>query len=72
GNLREEPFKKIYERHKERLLWIRLRKRENLEGFCSSCEHNSVCWGCRSSAYYYTGDDFAADPKCWLNPENLK
>jgi hypothetical protein len=28
--------------------------------------NNSHCWGCRASAYHYSGDANGLDPKCWL------
>jgi radical SAM protein with 4Fe4S-binding SPASM domain len=38
-------------------------------GVCGDCANNDLCFGCRASALYYSGDIKAADPKCWLNPE---
>ncbi len=39
------------------------------KGTCGDCKNNDLCFGCRASALYYSGDIKAADPKCWLNPE---
>ena len=39
------------------------------KGTCGDCKNNDLCFGCRASAHYYSGDVQAADPKCWLNPE---
>jgi len=70
GNIRQTPLERIVEEHRNELLKIHLRDQRNLPGYCSSCEHNSVCWGCRATAFYEKGDLFAADPKCWRNPIN--
>jgi len=45
-----------------------LRDRKHLKGRCGRCEHKDVCGGCRSTAYAYTGDVFAQDPRCWHEP----
>jgi radical SAM protein with 4Fe4S-binding SPASM domain len=71
GNIHETPLEKIVEEHRNELLLTHLRDPRNLPGHCSSCEHNSVCWGCRATAYYEYGDLLAEDPKCWMNPKNL-
>lgn len=70
GNIHETPLDKIVEDHKDELLWISLRKPENLPGFCPRCEHNEVCWGCRAAAFYECGDSCGADPKCYRNKKN--
>lgn len=70
GNIHESSLSDAVERHRDDLLFTHLKKRENLPEHCGSCENNSVCWGCRATAYYETGDMLAADPKCWMDPEN--
>jgi radical SAM protein with 4Fe4S-binding SPASM domain len=35
-------------------------------GYCRTCEHLSICKGCRSRTYALTGDWFASDPACPL------
>lgn len=72
GNISEKPLEKIIEESKDQLLLTHLRNQKNMPGHCSSCEHNSVCWGCRATAYYDKGDMLAPDPRCWINPDNLK
>jgi len=71
SNIHKTPLEKIIEEHRDELLLTHLRDPKNLPGHCASCEHNSVCWGCRATAYYEHGDLFAEDPKCWINPKNL-
>ncbi len=70
GNIRQESFRSIVEEHKDKLLFMPLHDTSNLEGYCSECTYNDLCWGCRSSAFYYTDDETGTDPKCWINPDN--
>jgi MoaA/NifB/PqqE/SkfB family radical SAM enzyme len=65
GNVNQEQFSVILERGRRRLLFLDFRDSSKLPGNCGSCCNNSVCFGCRSSAYYYAGDILAADPKCF-------
>lgn len=71
GNIHETPLENVVEGSRDELLFTRLRRPENAPGHCSSCEHNSVCWGCRATAYYESGDMLAPDPKCSMNPDNI-
>jgi radical SAM protein with 4Fe4S-binding SPASM domain len=64
GNVHYESLKTIIEKNKDALLYTDLRDVKNLPGHCGSCKNNSVCWGCRASAYYEAGDILALDPKC--------
>jgi radical SAM protein with 4Fe4S-binding SPASM domain len=70
GNIHELPLEKIAEKYKDELLLTHLRKIENMPGKCNTCENNSICWGCRASAYYEKGDLFAGDPKCYILNNN--
>ncbi len=65
GNVNQESLSTILERGRRRLLFLDFRDPAKLPGNCSNCCNNSVCFGCRSSAYYYAGDLLAADPKCF-------
>jgi len=69
GNIHESSLKEIVEKYKDELLLTHLREIQNLPGNCSTCEHNSVCWGCRATAYYEKGDILAEDPRCYVNPK---
>jgi radical SAM protein with 4Fe4S-binding SPASM domain len=64
GNVYNEPLKRIVEKNERDLLYLELRDKKNLPGRCGSCHNNSVCWGCRASAYYEMGDMLAKDPNC--------
>ena len=72
GNVKQKSLEEIVENSKDQLLLTHLRNQKNMPGHCSSCEHNSVCWGCRATAYYDKGDMLAPDPRCWINPDNIK
>ncbi|HLB70553.1 MAG: radical SAM protein [Candidatus Methanoperedens sp.] len=70
GNIYESTLENIVEQYRDELLFAHLRNPENVKGYCSSCENNQVCWGCRATAYYEKGDMLAPDPRCWINPDN--
>jgi radical SAM protein with 4Fe4S-binding SPASM domain len=66
GNVNEEPFKTIIKKNKDALLYTEIRDVKNLPGNCGACKNNGVCWGCRASAYYDSGDILTQDPNCTL------
>ncbi len=61
GNVREERFKDIIANSS---VLHQLRDRSNLEGYCGSCQVKENCGGCRSRAYYRSGNFLAEDPAC--------
>lgn len=63
GNVNREPFDAIVDRHRRELLFLPLRE-PGRPGRCGSCTNQPVCWGCRATAYYMTGDAMADDPTC--------
>ena len=65
GNIYEESFVDIHERHRDMLHFKTL----HVKGKCGNCEYNDHCFGCRGKAWNYLGDVEASDPKCWRNPE---
>jgi radical SAM protein with 4Fe4S-binding SPASM domain len=71
-NIRRTPFRDIITAHRETLVHASLHDTCNLPQPCNLCAHNDHCWGCRSSAYNYTGDVEAVDPKCWLIAANWR
>ncbi|MFX0091263.1 MAG: SPASM domain-containing protein [Candidatus Hodarchaeota archaeon] len=64
GNYKSLRLKDILTKNPGDILMMKLRNPENLPEPCSDCEQNEVCFGCRSSAFYYSGDMFGCDPKC--------
>ena len=67
GNIHRTPLEQIVADHRDELLWVHLRTPVNLPGYCSRCENNEVCWGCRAAAFYECGDASGVDPKCYRN-----
>ena len=65
GNVRERPFREIYQ---ESELFRSLRDFTRLEGKCGACEFVRICGGCRARAYSATGNAFAAEPLCTYQP----
>ncbi|GAB4352007.1 MAG: hypothetical protein Kow0099_36200 [Candidatus Abyssubacteria bacterium] len=63
----ERGLKPVFEKYKDKLLFNFTPK-----GICGDCTNNDLCFGCRASALYYTGDIEGSDPKCWLNPEAVE
>ncbi|WP_162199203.1 radical SAM/SPASM domain-containing protein [Methanoculleus sediminis] len=63
GNIREQPLSEIVEKHRNELLFSGMRQPG--PSSCTRCGQNAVCWGCRATAYYETGDLLGPDPKCW-------
>lgn len=65
GNIREQSLSRIVEEHRSELLFSGMRQQGPDSSSCTRCEQNAVCWGCRATAYYETGDLLGPDPKCW-------
>lgn len=68
GDVRKDSLEAMMSRIRESELVKRLADRSNLKGKCGICEFNTICGGCRASAYIYTGDMFAEDPHCPYKP----
>ena len=65
ARLDKRSFKEVYEENRNSLLTTALQNSNNLSQECKVCELNTICWGCRSNAWYYSRDFLAPDPKCW-------
>jgi len=70
GNIRTTPFSQIIAQHINTLVHSDLHDACNLPMPCDTCTNNEHCWGCRASAYHYSGDADGLDPKCWLIQAN--
>jgi len=66
GNVREQPFPKIWE---ESPIFLDLRDYDKLKGKCGICEYKKVCGGCRARAYALTGDYLGEEPYCIYEPK---
>ena len=45
-----------------------MRRRSELTGSCGKCKYNTLCGGCRYTAYAVSGDWLAGDPSCPFGP----
>jgi radical SAM protein with 4Fe4S-binding SPASM domain len=70
GNIHNSSLEQIIENNKKDLLFLHLRKKQNLPGNCANCENNMVCWGCRAIAYNNSGNLYEADPNCYKNKKS--
>ena len=70
GNIRTTPFLQIIANHINTLVHGDLHEACNMPAPCSTCINNEHCWGCRASAYNYSGNADGLDPKCWLIQTN--
>ncbi len=65
GNIREKPFKEIWE---ESPLFRDLRDLRKLKGKCGKCEYKVTCGGCRARAFAKHGDYLESEPYCIYIP----
>jgi len=69
GNVRDQPLSRIFA---ESDIMRTLRRPRPVKGKCERCRYGDSCRGCRSLAYYHTGDYLAEDPSCFFEPENIE
>ena len=69
GDVRKDSLEVLMSRIRDSEFLKILADRSNLKGKCGVCEFNTICGGCRGSAYVYTGDMFAEDPHCPYQPK---
>ncbi|MFP5212117.1 MAG: heme b synthase [Acidobacteriota bacterium] len=67
GNVREKPFKEIWDSSE---VFCNLRDHKKYEGKCGKCEYVRVCGGCRARAYEATGNYLAEEPLCLYKPKS--
>jgi len=65
GNLLDNELEDLWV-HNEVLNYIRCR--DKLKDACGRCAYNSICGGCRYTAYVVNGDWLADDPSCPFGP----
>ncbi len=68
GNIRREPFQKIWEQSP---LFTDLREPDLLGGKCGICEFKRICSGCRARAYGMTMDYLGEEPFCTYEPREM-
>ncbi len=69
GNLREKPFKEIWEKSE---LFRELRDFKKYKNKCGACEFINVCGGCRARAYSVYGDYLEEEPFCGYIPRKTR
>jgi heme b synthase len=67
GNIREKPFREIWESSS---IFCDLRDFKKYEGKCGKCEYVRVCGGCRARAFESTGNYLAPEPLCLYQPKS--
>ncbi len=55
----------IVERHRDHLIFKRLKTDENLPGECQRCRLSDICWGCRSRSFAAGNGLYGHDPRCF-------
>jgi len=69
GNVKETPFKDIWEKSP---LFQELRDFKKYKGKCGACEYINVCGGCRARADAIYGDYLEEEPFCSYVPVRAK
>lgn len=69
GNIREKPFREIWEKSP---VFLNLRDFKKYEGKCGRCKYIGVCGGCRARAYESTGSYLAPEPLCLYEPAHAR
>jgi radical SAM protein with 4Fe4S-binding SPASM domain len=68
GEIRTDSFETMIERVRNSPVLRKLADPANLKGKCGECKFNTICGGCRASAYVHSGDMYAEDPHCAYKP----
>lgn len=73
GNIREEPFSRIWSEGRHPILAGLRNRKPLLKGRCRECTWLDICNGnCRARAEAVTGDFWEADPACYLTEEEIR
>jgi AdoMet-dependent heme synthase len=64
GNVLNQDLKNILFKSE---LFQKIVSRKDFGGRCGKCRYRFTCGGCRTMAYYQTGDVFAEDPTCFID-----
>jgi MoaA/NifB/PqqE/SkfB family radical SAM enzyme len=62
GNIHSRSLGEILRDHRDPLLFLGL---STGDPDCRGCPDEQLCWGCRATAYYATGELLGKDPCCW-------
>ena len=72
GNVKTQSLRSIWESIQSSEFFAKVRNKSNLKGKCGVCEYKDICGGCRTSAYFYSGDILGSDPQCAYIPKVLR
>ncbi len=72
GNTQKQSIQEIWDNLQKSEFFSNVRDKVNLKGKCGVCEYKDICGGCRTSAYFYTGDILGPDPQCAYIPKVLR
>ncbi len=64
GNVSTEKLKDVLYKSE---LFQKIVSRKDFGGKCGKCRFRFTCGGCRTMAYYHTGDLFGEDPTCFID-----
>jgi len=68
GNVNDKPLGEIWNEMLLSPFLHRIKDPESRTGYCQDCQYLADCMGCRSRTFALTGDWFASDPVCPLQP----
>ena len=68
GNVNDKPLGDLWSEMLLSPFLHRLKDPESRTGYCQHCQYLADCMGCRSRTFTLTGDWFASDPVCPLQP----
>lgn len=72
GNIRQSPLSTIWEGLEGSFLHQLRNRKARLQGRCAVCRFQDLCNGAeRARAEAWSGDPWAADPACYLTPEEV-
>jgi len=72
GNVKDKSLKQIWTDMQNSEFFAKVKDKNNIKGKCGVCEYREICGGCRSAAFFYTGDIFGSDPRCAYVPQALR
>ena len=66
GNVRQTPFRAIWQETQNEFMMKLRSKASYLEGRCGQCRYKELCGGCRIRAEAVSGNLWGEDPACYL------
>jgi radical SAM protein with 4Fe4S-binding SPASM domain len=72
GNIKTQSIQSIWGTMQNNDFFQKARDKNLLKGKCGVCEYKEICGGCRTSAFFFTGDILGPDPQCAYVPKALR